>query len=240
MGKNKINISIDDVSPHPLSSVKVLDRCFELIEELPEIKFTLFIPFAYWRTSYVPGKADTRSERPFALHNFPDFCNTIKNLPAKNFELGYHGLFHGIPGHSNNDEFKYLSYEDAVETLKRVREVESKSGLMGKFAPIFRPPAWKLSPGSFKACSQFGIEIFALSEEEYALDVYSGEHLNHQHLFFDCSPPNFPLQVKKTNEIVYHACEWDVNYLNKEKTKDLKDFILSQGEVNFCFMEEML
>ena len=32
-----VNISIDDVSPHPKSSTKVLDRCFELIEQFPEL-----------------------------------------------------------------------------------------------------------------------------------------------------------------------------------------------------------
>jgi hypothetical protein len=41
----KVNISIDDISPHPQSSTKVLDRCFELINVFPEIKFSLFIPF---------------------------------------------------------------------------------------------------------------------------------------------------------------------------------------------------
>ena len=32
--KYKVNISIDDVSPHPLSSVGVLNRCHELISKL--------------------------------------------------------------------------------------------------------------------------------------------------------------------------------------------------------------
>ena len=27
----KVNISIDDVSPHPLSSINVLERCYEII-----------------------------------------------------------------------------------------------------------------------------------------------------------------------------------------------------------------
>ena len=34
-----VNISIDDVSPHPLSSTKVLERCYEMIEEFEDIKF---------------------------------------------------------------------------------------------------------------------------------------------------------------------------------------------------------
>ena len=34
----KVNVSIDDVSPHPKSSIKVLDRCYELIEEFKDGK----------------------------------------------------------------------------------------------------------------------------------------------------------------------------------------------------------
>ena len=43
----KVNISIDDVSPHPLSSVKVLERCYEIIKVFPDVKFSLFVPIAY-------------------------------------------------------------------------------------------------------------------------------------------------------------------------------------------------
>ena len=37
--KNKLNVSIDDVSPHEKSSIKVVERCFELIKIFPDIKF---------------------------------------------------------------------------------------------------------------------------------------------------------------------------------------------------------
>ena len=40
---NNLNISIDDVSPHPKSSTKVLERCFELIEFLT----ILNLPFLF-------------------------------------------------------------------------------------------------------------------------------------------------------------------------------------------------
>ena len=40
----KVNISIDDVSPHPMSSVKVIERCREIIKKFPEAKFSLFVP----------------------------------------------------------------------------------------------------------------------------------------------------------------------------------------------------
>ena len=94
-----VNISIDDVSPHPLSSVKVLERCYELIEEYEQIKFTLFVPMAYWRTI-----GNTATKGPLFINHFSDFCETLKQLPSENFELGYHGYHHGIPGISNNDE----------------------------------------------------------------------------------------------------------------------------------------
>ena len=78
----KVNISIDDVSPHPLSSIKVLDRCFELIKIFPDIRFSLFIPIAYWRTT----KQEIATEKPLIISEFHNFCNTIKNLPDNNFE----------------------------------------------------------------------------------------------------------------------------------------------------------
>ena len=81
-----VNVSIDDVSPHPRSSTKVLERCRELINVYPDIKFTLFIPAAYWRT-----KSQT-TEKPLHLNQFPDFCKEIKDLDKNNFEIGYHGF----------------------------------------------------------------------------------------------------------------------------------------------------
>ena len=91
--KKLVNISIDDVSPHPLSSTKVLNQCYELIKTFPEIKFTLFIPVAYWRTM----KAIAASPAPFYISEHPKFCEEIKSLPKENFEIAYHGYHHGIP-----------------------------------------------------------------------------------------------------------------------------------------------
>ena len=34
----KVNISIDDVSPHPLSSTSVVNQCQKIIDEFPEVK----------------------------------------------------------------------------------------------------------------------------------------------------------------------------------------------------------
>ena len=94
--QSKINISIDDISPHPKSSVAVLDRCYELIEEFSNIKFTLFIPIAYWRTM----KNSIATEKPLLITEYSSFCEELKELPENNFELAYHGYYHGIPGRS--------------------------------------------------------------------------------------------------------------------------------------------
>ncbi len=74
---HKVNISIDDVSPHPRSSAKVLDRCHEFIEIFPNIKFTLFVPTAYWRL------IDEPNQEPYYLHKYPEFCDTLKKLNNK-------------------------------------------------------------------------------------------------------------------------------------------------------------
>ena len=76
-----VNVSIDDVSPHPQSSTKVLERCRELINVYPDIKFTLFIPAAYWRT-----KSQT-TEKPLYLNEFPDFCKEINGLDQNEEKL---------------------------------------------------------------------------------------------------------------------------------------------------------
>ena len=98
--KYKVNISIDDVSPHPQAGIGVLDRCCELIDVFPDIKFTLFIPLCYTRLY----------QRSYPISEFKEFCDIIREIPKRNFEIGYHGYLHGIPHYSNNDEFKNLSY----------------------------------------------------------------------------------------------------------------------------------
>ena len=109
----KVNISIDYVSPHPMSSIGVVDRCFELIEEFKDIKFTLFVPVAYWRTI-----GPTATKDPLLITRFPEFCDSLRKLPRENFEIGYHGVFHGIPSVSNNDELRDVSLEQARQIFK--------------------------------------------------------------------------------------------------------------------------
>ena len=121
----KVNISIDDVSPHPYSSVRVLEKCEELIEEFPDMKISLFIPTAYWRTI----KPGTTTKIPLNLSNFPEFCEEISDLDPNNYEIGFHGYYHGIPGRSDNDEFQNLSYDETNHKIDLMLEEVKKSGL---------------------------------------------------------------------------------------------------------------
>jgi len=231
----KVNISIDDVSPHPLSSAKVVDRCYEVLDVFPEAKFTLFIPLSYWRT-----QGETATAQPLKISLYREFCDLLRKLPKNNFELGYHGLFHGIPFESNNDEFCNLSYDDAMKKFQIMFNIVKESELI--FSSVFRPPAWRMSGEAIKAAKDFGIEYLSLSPEKYAQDTYAGAHAKHDNVFyFNVNPPHKPLKIFERTEIVYHACEWDKNYLNKEKTEELVEFLQKhENEVDFCFIDEVV
>ena len=222
----KLNISIDDVSPHPLSSIKVTDRCFELISIYPDIKFTLFVPVAYWRTR-AEGMISTK--KPLILSEFPDFCSSLQKLPKKNFEIGYHGYYHGVPGHTDNDEFAALSYEDALEKFELMSSVVESSGLKDVFSPLFRPPAWRMSPGSFQASFDSGITHLAIFPKKLGTqaDSYKGEDKKDKYntSYASCFPPIKDLCLEAETNIVYHACEWDKNYLSQALTDQLHQFI---------------
>jgi len=231
----KINISIDDVTPHPQSSIKVLDRCFELIEVFPSIKFTLFIPMKYCRMG---------EKEMFPLEDYPDFCDELLNLPRENFELGWHGWHHGILNESNNDEFRDLSSGKALQVFSAMRFMAKKSHLLGVIKPIFRPPAFRMSPGSFEACEKAGIEILALSDKPHCTIGYQGKDKEWgKVVYYNANPPDpdRPLKLFPKTEIVYHACEWDRSYLSKEMTSDLDSFLSKHIEkFDFAFMENMV
>ena len=238
--KSKLNISIDDVSPHPRSSIKVVEACKGLIKRFPDIKFSLFIPAAYWRSINCGHKTATSS--PLNIDKYDRFCTYLKNLPQNNFELCYHGLFHGIPHKSNNDEFHHLSYEEAIEKFNTMFEITKRAGLYKDFKKIFRPPAWRMSPEAIKAAKSVGIEILALSPDNYAKKTYQEEDDAFDNVvYYNVNPPFKQLRVFEKTEIVYHACEWDKNYLNDKKIEELAKFIEHNlGKIDFCFMEGML
>ena len=236
----KINISIDDISPHPKSSVRVLERCFELIDIFPTIKFTLFVPVCYTRLGQIS----------FPISEYPNFCKIIKKLPKDNFEIGYHGYRHGITPDdnpakvrvSNNDEFKYLNYNQAMEKFVNIDKEIEKTDLVNVFKPIFRPPAWKMSPDSLRAADDWGVEILALTPDIEHGSYGGAEKIYESKIvYYNVNPPFNKLKLYKKTEMVYHACEWDDNYLSKELTKDLESFLLkNKDKIEFCFMEGLL
>lgn len=241
VGVNNLNISIDDVSPHPQSSTKVLDRCFELIDSFSDIKFTLFVPIAYWRTM----RSGVSTSKPYLISDYPDFCSEIKNLPTKNFQIGFHGYYHGIPNVTDNDEFKDLKYDEAIEKIKLMKVHVKKSGLEDSFSPIFRPPAWKMSPDSFRAFHSEGISNFAIFPLRFCdigytqAKTYKNEDENKKYKksYATCFPPFVPLALKSQTNIVYHACEWDKNYLSKGLADELRRFISSNNNtIKFKFL----
>lgn len=228
-----VRITIDDVSPHPRSSVKVLDSCNYVLERFPAAKFVLFVPASYWRTC-----GDTRTEKPLNISEYPQFCEILATLPD-NFQLGFHGYYHGIKDISNNDEFMTLSFEEADIIVKNMINEVKKSGLFDRFTKVFRPPAWKMSRGSIEALYANGITHLALSPS-YHYDYEFGEEgtkfcKENTFSFYNICPPFCPFCVHKGDyaDIVYHACEWDYNYFNKIKAHELISFLNSQEELIF-------
>ncbi len=220
----KVNISIDDVTPFKLSSTKVLDQCFKLIEHFPDIKFTLFVPTAYNRTM-----GHTRTDKTYYISEYEDFCNTLKSLNINNFEIGYHGHYHGIPNISNNDEFKSLNYNEAKDRVQLMMDEGFKSGI--NFNPIFRPPAWKISCDAIRALKEVGINILAGSNR------YKPSNLQGvKYVYETCSPPLSDLQLTNETEIVFHACEWDRNHFNNTFSTELIE-LLKHKDIDFVFME---
>ena len=231
----KFNISIDDVSPHPRSSLGVLDRCNELLEFFPGMKFSLFIPTAYWRVSR-PG---TITERPLFLSEYPEFCDSIKSLPKENFELGYHGHFHGKPWErSDNNEFYDIDYTHAKAVITAMLSEVDKAGLTGAFKPMIRPPNWRMSPAAFDACNDMGIDLFALTDIPDRVESHEGKNLVYRSVYSNYSPPNRSLKISEKCGVVFHACEWLKNYLDPEKAVEIKTFVeYYKNDIQFCFLE---
>ena len=121
-------------------------------------------------------------------------------------------------------------------------EITKRANLYDDFKKVFRPPAWRMSPAAIKAARDVGIEILALSPDDYAKKTYEGENeIKEDVVYYNVNPPFKALKLFDKTEIVYHACEWDKNYLNQDKIEELSQFIVDHHKkINFCFMGEML
>lgn len=229
MKKNKLNISIDDISPHPKSSTKILNKCNDIISVFNEVKFTLFIPMAFTRLK----------EKTYFISENENFCNTLSNLSSENFELGWHGYYHGIINNSNNDEFRYLKYNDCSRILDLMYKEAEKAKIKHLFKPIFRPPAFHMSSDCFKCLYENGIKKLCISskinynnsEEEF---IKLGGFVN----YYNANPPLISFPENKDTYAFYHACEWDVSYLNDFLKDDLIKFI-TNNNFEFVFLGDL-
>jgi hypothetical protein len=119
-------------------------------------------------------------------------------------------------------------------------KVVKHANLEGVFKPIFRPPAWRMSPDAIKVAQEVGIRTLALSPKEYAKATYAGEEKNFPKVvYYNCNPPFDELVPAPSVEIVYHACEWDKNYLSADLTQQLNSWLKSQSNIEFSFIEEL-
>ena len=99
-----------------------------------------------------------------------------------------------------------------------------------------------MSPYAIKSAKDKGIEILALSNRDYAKLTYKGEDKKFKNVVYEnVNPPFLDLKIFPKTEIVYHACEWDKNYLCKDKTNDLIEFLnLNISQISFSFLDEMI
>ena len=227
----KINISIDDVSPHPQSNAFVLEGCYSILEAFPDAKFTLFVPINYTR----------KGEPSFHVRSNPAFCQFLKQLPRETFEIGYHGYYHGILGKSNNDEFETFNRSEALNRFLRMIEEGREAGI--PFKSIFRPPAWRMSSVAISTAIDIGMKVITLSRDDYATKNYGSyvhkPGVRDKIVYYDSAPPHKPLVVKDKLSVVYHACQWDKNLLHEKHVEELDRFLF-ENDHEFCFMEEML
>jgi len=237
----RVNISIDDVSPHPKSSIRVVENCKRILQRVPSAKFTFFVPTAYWRTIAAPSEG--LCSQPYRLRDFPDFCSQLASLPKETYEIGFHGHHHGIPYTSNNDELKLVSVVEAQIIYDKMMSEVAAAGLQDVFKMILRPPAWRLSAAGFDAARGL-FDILAINSDPQYTQIYGGkqddDHWRGRVVYQDAVPPiiDFPNSWEKM-EIVTHACEWDRNYLSASLADKIADVMII-GESTGAFMDEMI
>ena len=97
-----------------------------------------------------------------------------------------------------------------------------------------------MGPRAWDALSEQGIELFAVSDIDYALESYQGKDKEYRSNYSTVFPPFRELEIKESCGIVYHACEWDRNYLSEDHMVNLSDFLEShENNIDFVFMENL-
>lgn len=220
----RLNISIDDLSPHPNIGFGALN-CLQEIVNGYNIKVSLFIPTSVQRFG-------AREKKHYMLEDFPEFVDRIKALPEKYFEVCYHGHKHGQKRKkSNNDEFRYLRYDEAIDILSRSKEIFDNVGI--KVRPVLRPPGFWISKAAIKACAEFGIKVLALHDAKRYMRSYGKAAKRYKHTVLPGAQPTKGDSI----EIFYHAGSDQPDYFNKKQGIRLRKIIKRQ-RWSYIFMEE--
>jgi hypothetical protein len=244
--QHRVNISIDDISPHPKSGAKTLDVCKRIVEAIPDVKITLFVPTAYHRTYKECAGPLRLSDR---LHH--RFNLRLIRLPRRNYEIGFHGHYHGLPKERNdNDEFRDLTPAEGTDRIQSSIHEYREAGLLERVCRSFRPPAWRARGDTLAAITRVfedekelqGKPSLLLAEETYSLALYRMGDLDLRTCTWrSCDPPARPLKQGPYGytSIVYHACEWDKNFLDNGKAVALIDW-LKAHDFEYVFSGDLL
>lgn len=217
-----VNISIDDVCPHPIMGMDAVNRLSGLLDLYPKLKCSLFVPTRLKRYKY--------KEKDYPLENYPKFVDQLKSLPSENFEICYHGHFHGHKQNkSNNDEFRYLSALDTFDKLETSQIIFDSLGI--KVKPVFRPPGFWLGADAFLGCKEFGIKTLALNNDIKYSACYLGEQLKYDRVIFIGRQPN----NQRFFEIMFHAGRDQKDFFNNIAFHELKTK-LSKLSPEFVFL----
>lgn len=221
------NLSLDDFSPHPRAGLdfKAIRQCNRLIVKYPDIRINLFVPAAYCRLG----------EKPCFLSDNLTWVDQVKHLP-NNYRINLHGLYHrrtgGTKPVSNNDEWQFLNYSEAVHKMSEMTNEFEIVGL--DYHKTFRPPGWKISVGSARAFTEKGFLIAGNTEYFNTINTkVSG--LNWVSYNWDMTAP---CKVDRDVIAYGHTSDWTNNYMNDERY-NLIDFLLSSSSFEFKFLEEL-
>ena len=221
----RLNISIDDVSPHKRIGFEAVHRISELISEFPTIKISLFVPTSIRRFR-------DREKIAYRLDHYPKFVDKLIALPADNFEICYHGHHHGNKKlRKNNDELRYSSEEEAIHILTESQKMFNSVGIIPQ--PVLRLRGFWISPKSFEACRKFGIKVLALNRASRYRRWYKGEDRKYKHVVYVGRQPN----KTSDKEIYYHAGVVQKDFFGKRQCKDLRKMLHRTEVLSFIFME---
>ena len=86
-----------------------------------------------------------------------------------------------------------------------------------------------------------GIKILALHPGPYGGLDYGGEDKRYKKVvYYTSCPPFEELRLCENMEVVYHACDWDKNYLDEKLASELISFIeKEEDKIDFQFMSGM-